>query len=167
MEALAPFRNRERYAGFIQAQHLFQRDIENLFHDSAVRSAIPDIDVRGRSAATLADLHDLNVVMQEEPPATNIVTMPAALGWIYVSEGSTLGAAFLLKEVKEKLGLSAEFGARHLGAYPQGRAQAWHDFTNALDRFSHDEAAQNAVVQGALAAFDRFADLLKRFLPKA
>lgn len=34
-------------------------------------------------------------------PATADVRMPVALGWLYVSEGSTLGAAFLFKEAQE------------------------------------------------------------------
>ncbi|MFX6949703.1 biliverdin-producing heme oxygenase, partial [Acinetobacter baumannii] len=65
--------------------------------------------------------------------ATGNVAMPEALGWLYVSEGSTLGAAFLLKEVKDKLGLSESFGARNLAAYPEGRAVVWRRFVSFLD----------------------------------
>lgn len=156
----APFASRARYARFVSAQYLFQRDVEHLFADPAVQAAVPDLSVRGRAEASLADLADLET---PAPPAADIATagvaMPEALGWIYVSEGSTLGAAFLLKEVGEKLGLDADFGARNLAAYPEGRMRVWKRFVEALDAEAL-RAVQQPVLEGAHAAFRRFAQLL-------
>ncbi|MNP83126.1 Heme oxygenase [compost metagenome] len=55
-----------------------------------------------------------------------------ALGWIFVSEGSKLGAAFLIKRAVG-LGLSETFGARHLGEPEGGRAHGWKSFVKTLD----------------------------------
>ena len=159
MAECAPFASRERYARFVAAQYLFQRDVEHLFADPRVQAAVPDLAVRGRAEASLADLADLDTPAPVEGIATTDVTMPEALGWIYVSEGSTLGAAFLLKEVGEKLGLDASFGARNLAAYPEGRMRVWKRFVEALDAEQLHPAHQ-AVVDGAHAAFRRFGDLL-------
>ncbi|MFL9922903.1 biliverdin-producing heme oxygenase [Herbaspirillum lusitanum] len=162
MERGQPFASRANYARFVEAQYHFQRDIEFLFADPAVQAAVPDLQVRGREAASLADLADLGVVAQDDVIASADVSMPAALGWMYVSEGSTLGAAFLLKEAKTQLGLSEEFGARNLAAYPEGRAIVWRRFVASLDRDSLEGEQHEEVIAGAVAAYGRFGALLKR-----
>ncbi|WDZ98492.1 biliverdin-producing heme oxygenase [Herbaspirillum sp. WKF16] len=162
MERARPFADRAHYARFVAAQYHFQRDVEHLFDDPAIQAAVPDLQVRGREAAALADLADLGAAPGEEALASRGVAMPAALGWLYVSEGSTLGAAFLLKEAKDKLGLTETFGARNLAAYPEGRALVWRRFVGFLDRPALAPAEHDAVLAGAAAAFGRFGDLLKR-----
>lgn len=162
MEQAQPFASRAQYARFVAAQYHFQRDVEHLFENPAIQAAVPDLQVRGREAAALADLADLDAAPGEAAIATGNVAMPEALGWLYVSEGSTLGAAFLLKEVKDKLGLSETFGARNLAAYPEGRAVVWRRFVSFLDAPGLSVQEQDAVVAGAGAAFERFGVLLKR-----
>lgn len=162
MEQAQPFASRAQYVRFVAAQYHFQRDVEHLFEDPAIQAAVPDLQVRGREAAALADLANLDAAPGDAAIATGKVAMPAALGWLYVSEGSTLGAAFLLKEVKDKLGLSETFGARNLAAYPEGRAVVWRRFVSFLDAPGLSAQEQDAVVAGARAAFERFGVLLKR-----
>lgn len=162
MEQAQPFASRAQYVRFVAAQYHFQRDVEHLFEDPAIQAAVPDLQVRGREAAALADLADLDAAPGNAAIATGKVAMPEALGWLYVSEGSTLGAAFLLKEVKDKLGLSETFGARNLAAYPEGRAVVWRRFVSFLDAPGLSAQEQDAVVAGARAAFERFGVLLKR-----
>lgn len=103
----------------------------------------------------------------EEPIASSAVKMPEALGWLYVSEGSTLGAAFLFKDAQTKLGLSDQFGARKLAAYPEGRAIVWRRFVASLDNEQIARAEHDAIIAGANAAYDRFGTLLKRFFQLA
>lgn len=164
MEHGAPFSSRDAYARFLAAQFLFQSDVEHLFNDPAVRAAVPDLDCRGRKQASLDDLRDLgHDAPAEEALASLDVKMPEALGWLYVSEGSTLGAALLLKEAQACLGLSAEFGARNLAAYPGGRAPVWRRFVAALDNDELDSSVHDAVIAGANAAYARFGQLLTRY----
>ncbi|VFR29490.1 Heme oxygenase HemO, associated with heme uptake [plant metagenome] len=162
MARAAPFASRESYARFVAAQYLFQRDVEFLFKDAAVKSAVPDLEARGREEASLADLRDLGAAAPQDDIASVGVTMPEALGWLYVSEGSTLGAAFLFKEAQASLGLSAEFGARNLAAYPEGRAIVWRRFVASLDSEAIDPDTHDAVIAGANAAYNRFGQLLTR-----
>ncbi|MGI4779240.1 MAG: biliverdin-producing heme oxygenase [Janthinobacterium lividum] len=162
MELGQPFANRVNYAAFVAAQYLFQRDVEHLFADPAVKAAVPDLDARGRGAASLGDLADLGAAVPHDALASIGVGMPQALGWLYVSEGSTLGAAFLVKEAERHLGLSAGFGARNLAAYPEGRAKAWRRFVASLDDEALPQESHDAVIEGAFAAYDRFGELLQR-----
>lgn len=164
MAQCQPFADRERYAHFVAAQYLFQRDVEHLFTTPGMRSAVTDLEVRGREAAALADLADLGAAVPQEQRASAAlaVAMPGALGWLYVSEGSTLGAAFLFKQAKEDLGLSAEFGARNLAAYPEGRMVVWRRFVASLDSNQFSAADHDLIVAGAFAAYQRFGELLQR-----
>ncbi|AON56926.1 biliverdin-producing heme oxygenase [Herbaspirillum seropedicae] len=162
MEQAQPFADRARYARFVAAQYHFQRDVEHLFDDPALQAAVPDLQVRGREADALADLADLGAVPGQIDIATATVRMPEALGWLYVSEGSTLGAAFLLKQVQQRLGLDEQFGARNLAAYAEGRAVVWRRFVGFLDQAGDSPQVQEAVLAGARAAFERFGALLRR-----
>lgn len=167
MERGNPFADRGSYARFVAAQYLFQRDVEHLFQDAAVKAAVPDLEARGRQEASLADLADLGAELPQGALGSEAVGMPEALGWLYVSEGSTLGAAFLFKEARDRLGLSETFGARNLAAYPQGRALAWRAFVASLDAPALGDAAiQDKVIAGANAAYDRFGNLLERYFPQ-
>lgn len=167
MERGNPFADRGSYARFVAAQYLFQRDVEHLFQDAAVKAAVPDLEARGRQEASLADLADLGAELPQGALGSEAVGMPEALGWLYVSEGSTLGAAFLFKEARDRLGLSETFGARNLAAYPQGRALAWRAFVASLDAPALGDAAiQDKVIAGANAAYDRFGSLLERYFPQ-
>jgi heme oxygenase len=154
-----PFASRERYGRFVQVQHGFHREIDALYVNPDLDRLLPDLAGRRRLALIEQDLADLGVAVaatDAEPAFADRgpVDIPTALGWLYVAEGSNLGAAFLLKEAA-KLGLSEEFGARHLAGAPEGRGLHWRTFTAALDAAGLDVAAEHRVVAGAQAAFRR------------
>ena len=152
--------SKERYAQFTLSQYYFQKDVEHLYLDPQVWQLIPDLDVRGRSEAALLDLADLGLKPKHEGNTTNAVSFPQSLGWIYVSEGSTLGAAFLYKEVQSRFGFNADFAARNLAAYPEGRAIVWKRFKQTLDDANFNELEQEQIIEGAMQGFKRFGDLL-------
>ncbi|MBJ9984725.1 biliverdin-producing heme oxygenase [Acinetobacter sp. S40] len=154
------FSNKEKYAQFTLSQYYFQREIEHLFEKEGVAELIPDLDIRGRSKQALADLNDLDIQPFGQQLQSEYVQLPEALGWIYVSEGSTLGAAFLFKEAQKHLGFSETFAARNLAAYPEGRAKVWKRFVQALDETGFDQIEQDRVIQGALDAFGYFGKAL-------
>lgn len=153
------FSNLQQYSKFTHAQYVFQQQIEHLYTDEKVQQHVPDLDIRGRADAAYQDLVDLNATPQQTPPLKEMSYLQA-LGWIYVSEGSTLGASFLFKQAQKKLNLSETFGARNLSAYPEGRMVVWRRFQAALNDAQFNQAQQNEVIQGALDGFDYFGDLL-------
>lgn len=162
MGAADIFSTLEKYTQFTLSQYYFQLEIEHLFEKDLVAAHIPDLDIRGRSEQAKLDLKDLNLQPLGQALVSQDVQFPAAWGWIYVSEGSTLGAAFLFKQAQQHLGLSAENGARNLAAYPEGRAKVWKRFVQALDDAQLSTVEQDQVVQGALDAFGYFGELLTR-----
>ena len=165
-----PFSSRERYALFVQVQHAFHRDIDALYDDAALDALLPDLAGRRRIGQIERDLVDLGVetLPFEVPPAFNAggsIDLPTALGWLYVAEGSNIGAAFLLKWAKDKLGLSEIFGARHLAGAPEGRGLHWKTFTAALDAVPLSDEEEARVIAGAEAAFRRVHGLVKEVYP--
>lgn len=160
-----PFSSRERYGLFLIVQHDFHRDIDALYAHADLDALLSDLDGRRRFGHVRQDLADLGM----EPPQAAVepvfgkdeVDIPTALGWLYVAEGSNLGAAFLLKEAF-KLGLSETFGARHLAGAPEGRGLHWRTFTSALDTADLSEVEEARVIAGAQAAFRRVQDLVDK-----
>jgi len=159
-----PFADRERYGRFVKIQHAFHREIDALYDDPALDALLPDLKGRRRFELTAQDLADLEIAAANPatPPSFSQGTpidQPTALGWLYVAEGSNLGAAFLLKAA-QKLDLSEEFGARHLAGAPEGRGLHWRTFTEALDAVELTDEEERRVVQGAKAAFRRVQGLV-------
>jgi heme oxygenase (biliverdin-IX-beta and delta-forming) len=160
-----PFASRENYGRFLKVQHAFHRDIDALYSNPDLDALLPDLDGRRRLALIERDLADLQVAAPATavPPVfTADADIPMALGWLYVAEGSNLGAAFLLKEAA-KLDLSESFGARHLAAASEGRGLHWRTFTAALDSIALTDEQEDRLEAGAAAAFGRVHALTDAF----
>ncbi len=162
----APFASRTRYAAFLAMQYRLHRDAAPLYDRTELQACFPGLAACNRLALIERDLQDLGSRAPDEgvPAAAAVADLPSALGWLYVLEGSNLGAAFLLKWVAP-LGLHAGFGARHLAPAPDGRAEKWRHFTARLDAVELDGAAETRVGQGALAAFARACELAECLPP--
>ncbi|MBP1144793.1 heme oxygenase [Pseudomonas sp. PvP027] len=161
VKAHAPFDTLGSYSRFVVAQYLFQTELQHLYSDSALEAIISDLPARCRAEQTRADLADLN--MDLPLPLAGAVQKPSnaeALGWLFVSEGSKLGAAFLIKRA-QALNLSDSFGARHLGEPAGGRAAGWKAFVRTLDELPMTAEQEAELDRGAIAAFERFNVLLQ------
>lgn len=167
-----PFASRERYGRFVNVQHEFHRTIDPLYSSPRLGHLLPNLASRRRFELIGQDLSDLGIApiaFRDEVGFSHAgaeIDLPTALGWLYVAEGSNLGAAFLLKAAG-RLGLSESFGARHLAAAPEGRAAHWKNFTAALDAAKLSGPEEERAVAGARAAFSRVHDLVSRLLHPA
>lgn len=162
VKAHAPFETQANFARFVLAQYLFQSELVALYNDAELIKIVPDLAERCRAEAARLDLGDLDT--EVPAPVAGAVKNPSkaeALGWLFVSEGSKLGAAFLIKRAVG-LGLSETFGARHLGEPAGGRAEGWKSFTRTLDALEFSPEEEAAVEKGAIDAFVRFTVLLEQ-----
>ncbi|WP_242199934.1 MULTISPECIES: biliverdin-producing heme oxygenase [unclassified Pseudomonas] len=162
VKAHAPFETQANFARFVVAQYLFQSELVALYNDPELIKIVPDLAERCRAEAAKLDLGDLDT--EVPAPVAGAVKNPSkaeALGWLFVSEGSKLGAAFLIKRAVG-LGLSETFGARHLGEPAGGRAEDWKSFTRTLDGLEFSAEEEAAVEKGAIDAFVRFTMLLEQ-----
>ena len=152
--AARPFEDRERYARFLQVQHRFHGSLLALYHDELLNDRLPGLMQLSRFAAVERDLLDLGLALPSAPPTVS--ASPAqALGWLYCSEGSNLGAAFLFKQT-QRLGLDGNQGARHLAPHPDGRALHWRECVARDDGLALDAGEEVEVIAGVIAAFDSY-----------
>lgn len=148
------FASRALFAKFLRVQYRFHRDIDALYGNPALEALLPDLDERRRLPLIARDLADLEQTLPL-PASTRLdgdLPLPAALGWLYVAEGSNLGGTVLYK-MAARLGLDSDFGARHLAAHPDGAARHWREFTAALDGVALTAAQEQQVIDAADAAF--------------
>lgn len=161
--SLEPFRDRDRYGRFLRAQYGFHREIDALYRRPELTALIPDLAERRRLDLIAQDIRDLGQTLPtfDTPPAfgEEPLDLAAAAGWLYVAEGSNLGAAFLLKAAAA-LELGPEFGARHLAAPPQGRGLHWREFVAALDGLPLDDVQEARAEDAAAQAFRRVRGLV-------
>jgi heme oxygenase len=155
----ASFGSVEAYGRFAQVQYLFHRDIHALYDDARLQALLPGLAGRRRVAVIGQDLADLRLDLPDSTPVftPDAIDLSTALGWLYVAEGSNLGAALLRKEAA-RLGLSDDHGARHLAPAEDGPAAHWRAFTGALDAAILTPQEEERVTQGARAAFARVQD---------
>ena len=160
-----PFESLERYGYFLRLQHRFHGSIDALYDDIELNRLLPGLSELPRFEAVCADLADLDMAVPATPAAVQPTSTHAALGWLYCSEGSNLGAAFLFKETGQ-IGLDASKGARHLAAHPDGRGLHWRQFVALLDGLQLSDEQRAEAISGAVAAFDFYRDSLREIFPR-
>lgn len=151
--AARPFASLARYGCFLRVQHQFHGALQGLYQHARLNQLLPGLAELPRFAAVCNDLRDLGLTLPEPPCPVQPVDHYHAIGWLYCSEGSNLGAAFLFQH-SQLLGLSEQHGARHLAAHPDGRGLHWRQFVAKLDGLALDASQQDAAIQGARDAFD-------------
>lgn len=126
--AVGEFDSRRSYADYVQKTHRFRAAIEAELgsEDEAEWNVDPVADLAAN------DLGDLGVAtLADARFSMSNLTQASRLGALYVLEGSSLGARLLLRRA-ESLGLSADFGARHL-AQQASDHQRWRSFLDQLE----------------------------------
>lgn len=160
-----PFGSAQRYGCFLQMQYAFHRDVAALFEDATLNRLFPHLKERSRLAQVIADLQDVGVPLPDLPApvfSAASFSLPAAIGWLYVEEGSNLGGAFLYK-MAARLGLHCSHGARHLAPHPEGRAPNWRGFVAQLNAVALDASAEAQVIAAACDAFARVSSHVRQF----
>ncbi|CRR21381.1 MULTISPECIES: biliverdin-producing heme oxygenase [Stenotrophomonas] len=141
------FASRQRYLCFLRVQWHFHSAVAPLYRmQDPGATRLPLIE---------EDLRDLGASMPAPhawQPQPHVFSKATVLGWRYVAEGSTLGAAVLLK-MAAALQLHAGYGARHLRPSNLGVAEYWRREREELDALvlSGQERAQ--ACRGATDAF--------------
>ena len=140
------------YARYLTGQFAFRRAIERVLADGPAPadgwSIAPLADALRRDVADLALPH--STVPQWPDKLSAALAEGGRPGALYVVEGSSLGARLLQKQAA-MLGLSDEFGARHLALQTSEPAR-WRSFVDFLDR--SDPRALDASVRAAAATFE-------------
>lgn len=152
--AYGPFESLENYARFLTMQYRLHQTVDSLYLNPSYAMLLPDLRSRRRLSCIVSDMIDLNLARPDlvASPLEGHSYPATGLGWLYVVEGSTLGAA-ILSRLAAGLGLDGTFGASHLAPPAGGRASRWKPFVEALDSAELDANQDRQLVAGAKAAF--------------
>ncbi len=118
-------------------------------------AAALDLPRRARCAVLRADLADLGSAADEQPVAAPVWTAgsPATvLGWLYVTEGSTLGGALIDRRLRTLAGGAVRL--RSFTPYGEGPGPMWRAYLHVLEDWTADDAGRTRdVVDAAVATF--------------
>ncbi len=135
---LGLFNNIQLYKKFLALQYYIHHNASNYYNNHSLKNIIPDLTERNHFEKIKEDLNDLKMEIPNLiTPLPEDIDPSEAVGFIYVIEGSKLGANTLLKRIK-KIGLSETFGARHMKPDPEGRGASWKKFQDAINNAKLD-----------------------------
>ena len=121
---------------------------------------LPDLAVRRKALALQADLASLGVApadCENCPEVPKIETIAAALGCLYVLEGSTLGGQMMAREVGKRLGLGPENGCEFFSSYGPRVGEMWKSFTRSLEEYSSaNPDGRKETIVTAISTFECF-----------
>jgi heme oxygenase len=117
----------------------------------------PDLNERYKSDFILRDLKSTGFsdTQIDSLPVHifDFLSVPEALGVMYVMEGSTLGGRILYKHVHEVLGLSEENGARYFWGYGPQTGIFWKSFISVFSQFAIESDESPEIINSAKKTF--------------
>ena len=151
------FRTLDDYKRYLAGIAAFRIPVEAWLADTELPLDLKGYEPHRVHAELEADLCDLNTRPPTDQPAFKPPEGDGIVGLLYVLEGSALGARLLAKRA-ETLGLSADFGARHL--FSQARNfSSWRAFSERMENvgvYDYQAAARwaNTAFDYARSAFE-------------
>ena len=155
---------REDYVALLRRFLAFHETAERCLAEGPSLCALGIVlEDRNRSRQIRADLEALG---DETPAAQGAMTLrvppsiPAALGYLYVIEGATLGGRILARALDPLLGAGEGPGRSFLLGYGTLHAAMWRAVCDAIDVCGADEESRHAMTTAALDAFACFETLV-------
>ncbi|NNU61074.1 biliverdin-producing heme oxygenase [Ochrobactrum soli] len=147
------------YRKYLKATWHSRLILETLLDESELKRIFSDWDkhkIQSDLQQDYADLSDGEELKRPELkfPVGTRVDLPAAIGTLYVLEGSALGATFLIQKTR-LLGLGDEYSARHL-AKQVGNLAGWKKTVSLLESVPLDKQDEKRCIEAAIYSFRTF-----------
>jgi heme oxygenase len=150
------FEGREQYIQYLQRFLAFQEEAERALHTAITAETVPDWHQRHRAHLARTDLAALGAPERAFPRSSGylpaVTWSEQVLGIVYVLEGSTLGGAWLLKQLAP-LGITAAHGGSYLASYGSDRGKMWQRFLFTLEEAHLRGVRAEAIAAAAIATF--------------
>lgn len=119
-------------------------------------AVFPDLEKRKKNHLIENDLGFLNYkITKSNAVFRNYdISIPFAIGILYVVEGSTLGGRFILKNVETIPVLSNMSGVSYFTGYGNRTGSYWKGFLSALTDYQQQHNCEDEIIEGAVYAFD-------------
>ncbi|MDR6968423.1 heme oxygenase [Flavobacterium arsenatis] len=144
----------EEYALYLSLMHDVVKNLEEDIYP-ILSDAIPDLNERKKTHFILNDLKFTKSEKKQNhsPFDATGISVPFAMGIMYVVEGSTLGGRFIIKNIQESFGFDEENGASYFGGYGNKTGSFWKKFLNSMTDFEQQTNSEKEIISGADYAF--------------
>jgi heme oxygenase len=117
---------------------------------------IPDLKERQKTQLINDDLSYLKYKKGKTIPVftKSNISIPFALGILYVVEGSSLGGRFILKNLETIPGLDQQKGVAYFSGYGNKTGSYWKNFLNILTSYQEQHNNEEEIIDGAVYAFE-------------
>lgn len=152
---LSPEMKINDYAHYLKLMHNVHEDVEENVYP-LLYSTINDLEERKKKHLIEEDLDYLKYTKPAEILVFNTenLTIPFALGILYVVEGSTLGGRFILKNIETLHGLDNGQGVSYFTGYGNKTGSQWKNFLYLLTQYQEENNGEDEIIKGAIYAFD-------------
>ena len=158
---LASIRDNDDYVALLHIFYGFFQPVEELIAAQISNPVLPDIHERRNAKIILEDLASLG---KHEPPVIchslpAINDLPAALGALYVLEGSTLGGRVIRKMLLKHPSLSLdESKLKFFNGYGDATGEKWKAFQQCINRYDHQS---EEIITAARDTFSKFSNWIR------
>lgn len=144
----------EDYILYLNLMHDVVKNLEDNIYP-ILTPIIDDLDQRIKAPILANDILFAKGKIKpfQAPFNTAEISVPFAMGMMYVVEGSTLGGRFILKNIQESLGFNEENGASYFSGYGNKTGSFWKKFLNILTDFEDETNSADEIIRGADYAF--------------
>jgi heme oxygenase len=157
----------EAYRVLLSAYHRFYRWLEPRLAEGLTCYGLPLwYEDRRRTPWLAADLSYLGIVPKAGPtPAeqglsVGLSSPGGVIGALYVIEGSSLGGAFIARQLAQNLGITADSGGRFFHGYGRDTEMRWEEFCRFAERIVDDPIEVYRAQQAAAQVFEAIEALL-------
>jgi len=154
----------DQYSDYLKTMYAFVKPFEQVYFP-LLKEVFANVSGRERTSMLEKDLEKLGVAgeMQEFIDFdTAQITLPQAVGAMYVMEGSSLGGRVILKQVHKTLGLAEDTGAGYFYGYGAETGKMWTSFLDEMWAFTEETGTKEEIIAGAVKAFESMYKLFSR-----
>lgn len=143
------------YCHYLSLMQDVHQSIEEIVYPM-LSTIISDLKEREKGHLIEDDLSYLNYTKRESVLIfkTEPLTIPFALGMLYVTEGSSLGGRYILKNVTKVLGMNDQKGVSYFTGYGDTTGSYWKVFLNILTAEEQKNDSATEIIAGVVYAFD-------------
>jgi heme oxygenase len=153
----------DQYTNLLQSFYGFYQPLESNMLP-LVEKVVPDLSERRKSNLLQQDIDALQPDKTSIPLCTQLPTITntaAALGAMYVFEGSTLGGSIIAKMVKGKIAGLPDNTLQFFQGYGTETMEKWERFKQYTNGFITSDEQRTALINGANDTFQSFHHWLK------
>lgn len=152
---LKGIRSEADYAGFLNSFYNYFNTVEKANAPYISNKVLSDYTERRNSSYLKADIEELGFEIKPSIglPQPEITSLPAALGAMYVMEGSIMGGPIIV-EILKKHGITKGFS--FFSGYGAETGKMWSAFVSVLNANASDEQAKQIAVNVANDTFAKF-----------